>query len=486
MTEAVVVDRVRGHAGELVLLHRGAHYEIVANGSFLMDTHDGTSERLLVTAAADQMPPGGRLLIAGLGVGFSLAAAVAHPAVRSVEVVEREPAILRWCAGPLREVHGGALDDARVRVHEADIVDWLAAAPAGSLDAICLDVDNGPAWLVTEANARLYDTTGLRGLHRVLAPGGVLAVWSAAPSPAFEARMRTAFDDVRTVAVPVGRGAPDVVLLGRAGRALPSRVPPRSSTDPVDRDDTREQPVRVPSTEPSATHLRDLLAAALAEAGLASTPGSSADGVPGRSGEVPPAAPSGAALPDDRQRALDRVAVAAQARAEVDALVAAAVAQARQAGCSWDDVQTALGRVPDARPPGAAPPDAGPATPAAAAAPATGAAAAPGMATEQAARTVQLAPLNILTEMAALHRVEVYGWHSVAHDATFHVIRQSDVQWEHARVAGLGRRRRELLAQGWQQVGAGRFPWGYLARPTDRPALPDPADAHLTVRRPKD
>ncbi len=186
---------------------------------------------------------------------------------------------------------------------------------------------------------------------------------------------------------------------------------------------------------------------------------------------MPPAAPSGAAPPDDRQRALDRVALAAQARAEVDALVAGAVAQARQAGCSWDDVQTALGRVPDAS--------------TASTAPATGTAA-PGTATEQAARTVQLAPLNILTEMAALHRVEIYGWHSVAHDATFHVIRQSDVQWEHARVAGLGRRRRELLAQGWQQVGAGRFPWGYLARPTDRPALPDPADAHLTVRRPKD
>src|SRR5664280_3599873 len=132
-----IVERVVGCCGELVLQRRDGHYEIVANGVFLMDTRDSGSERLQVTAAADRMPPPGRMMIGGLGVGFSLAAALAHPGVGEVHVLERESAVLRWNRGLLAPVNGDALRDPRVRTHEVDVVRWLANAPACSLDAIC-------------------------------------------------------------------------------------------------------------------------------------------------------------------------------------------------------------------------------------------------------------------------------------------------------------------------------------------------------------
>jgi spermidine synthase len=215
---ATVLERVVGCCGELVLQRRDGHYEIVANGVFLMDTRDGGSERLHVTAAADCMPPPGRMLIGGLGVGRSLAAALAHPGVRAVDVLEREPAVLRWNRGPLASVNGDALGDPRVITHEADVVQWLAQAPACSLDAICLDVDNGPEWLVSAGNAWLYGDEGLGTAARVLSREGVLTIWCATHSPCLVARMKEHFAQVDLTEVPVRRGGPDVIVLGRRPR----------------------------------------------------------------------------------------------------------------------------------------------------------------------------------------------------------------------------------------------------------------------------
>ena len=232
------MERVDGCCGELVLQRRDGHYQVVANGVFLMDTRGGGSERLHATAAAERMPPPGRMLVGGLGAGFSLAAALAHRGVGEVHVLEREPAVLRWNRGPLAPLNGDALGDPRVRTHEADVVPWLANAPACSLDAICLDVDNGPGWLVSPGNAWLYEDDGLRSAARVLSPAGVLSIWSAAPTPALVARMSAHFTEVEVTEVSVARGEPDVLVLGRVPRKS-GVTQPGSTTAGVARIDPR-------------------------------------------------------------------------------------------------------------------------------------------------------------------------------------------------------------------------------------------------------
>ncbi|MFE0025371.1 spermidine synthase [Amycolatopsis sp. NPDC059021] len=212
---AEVVDVVRGRGGELVLRRAGEAFEVIANGVFLMDTRNGESERLLVTGAADALAPGARILIGGLGVGFSLRAALEHPNVGEVVVVEREPAVIEWNrVGPLRTVHGDALADPRVIVVEADLVAWLRET-GETFDALCLDIDNGPEWTVTDGNAALYGESGVEGLVARLRPGGVIAVWSAGAAPSFTERLRSRFADVRVAEVPVLRGEPDVVWFAK-------------------------------------------------------------------------------------------------------------------------------------------------------------------------------------------------------------------------------------------------------------------------------
>jgi len=204
----ITIERVETPRGELVLRRDGEHHEIVSNGTFLMDTRDGRSERELVRAAV--RAPGARVLVGGLGVGFSLAEALALGAA-AVTVVEIEPAVVRWNGTHLRTA---ALEDPRVTVAVADLAAFLAA-PGPAYDAVCLDVDNGPDWTVTPTNAALYGEDGLAAVDRRLAAGGTLAVWSANAAPAFEARLRACYRtvEVRTVAVP--RGEPDVVYAAR-------------------------------------------------------------------------------------------------------------------------------------------------------------------------------------------------------------------------------------------------------------------------------
>jgi spermidine synthase len=210
---AVTVDRVVTERGELVLRRRGEHYELISNGAFLMDTGAGESERTLVRAAlagARQRP---RLLIGGLGVGFSLAEAVRSDAAEIV-VVEIEPAVVAWHRTWLRPYAAGALDDPRVRVITADLTGWLAST-TDRYDAICLDIDNGPDWTVFDSNGGLYDAAGLALLRSHLAPGGTLAVWSASASPRFATVLAEAVGPTRAVSVPVERGEPDVVYVAR-------------------------------------------------------------------------------------------------------------------------------------------------------------------------------------------------------------------------------------------------------------------------------
>ncbi|MFF8877293.1 spermidine synthase family protein [Streptomyces flaveolus] len=212
-----VLDRREGPYGEVVLRRHGKLLQIIANGCFLMDTSDGRSERRLVDAAAQALD--GRaaphVLIGGLGVGFSLVHAAADPRWGRITVVERERAVIGWHrCGPLAELSAAALADPRADIVEADLVAYVNET-SDTYDALCLDIDNGPDWTVTEDNDGLYSPSGLAGCARVLRPGGALAVWSAQPSPEFEETLRNAgFQQVRTEEIPVARGVPDVVHLG--------------------------------------------------------------------------------------------------------------------------------------------------------------------------------------------------------------------------------------------------------------------------------
>ncbi|MFR9796425.1 spermidine synthase [Streptomyces sp. MS06] len=212
-----VLDRRDGPYGEVVLRRHGGLLQIIANGCFLMDTSDGRSERLLVDAALDALDdrPGPHVLIGGLGVGFSLAHAAANSRWGRITVVEREPAVVDWHReGPLSALSREALADPRTRLVEADLLALLGET-SDTYDALCLDIDNGPDWTVTEDNEGLYSPAGLASCARALRPGGVLAVWSAAASPDFEESLRNVgFPQVRTEETPVARGVPDVVHLG--------------------------------------------------------------------------------------------------------------------------------------------------------------------------------------------------------------------------------------------------------------------------------
>jgi spermidine synthase len=211
-----VLDRREGPHGEVVLRQHGELLQIIANGCFLMDTSDGRSERRLVDAALDALGTRSKpsVLIGGLGVGFSLAHAAADPRWGRITVVERERAIIDWHrAGPLSALSARALADPRTGIVETDLVAFVNET-CDTFDALCLDIDNGPGWTVTEGNDGLYSAAGLASCARVLRPGGVLAVWSAQPSPEFEGSLWNAgFQRVRTEEIPVARGVPDVVHL---------------------------------------------------------------------------------------------------------------------------------------------------------------------------------------------------------------------------------------------------------------------------------
>lgn len=215
-----LVERRDGPYGEVALRRRGECFEIIANGCFLMDSSDGRSERLMVSAALDMLeqPHGASLLIGGLGVGFSLAEACADPRPGRICVVEREQAVIGWHtrgSAPLRRFAGAGHTDPRARILLDDLLRYVYTTDE-RYDVLCLDIDNGPGWTVTDGNQRLYAAAGLAAVERVLTDRGALSVWSAAPAPAFTQRLASRFARVQTLEVPVlpgRRGEPDVVIL---------------------------------------------------------------------------------------------------------------------------------------------------------------------------------------------------------------------------------------------------------------------------------
>ena len=177
------------------------------------------SERQLAEATLAGLDRPRRVLVGGLGLGYTLREILADHRVESVAVAELEPAIPAWMrAGVLPGAD--LLADARVDLQVADVREVVEGAEAGSLDAILLDVDNGPGYLVHPENAGLYETPFLRTCLDALALGGQLCVWSMAEAPDLEAAMRELFVRVETEPVPVrlqGRDESYWLLRGHRG-----------------------------------------------------------------------------------------------------------------------------------------------------------------------------------------------------------------------------------------------------------------------------
>lgn len=193
--------------GTLRLIRRGAEWSIMLGAIELMNSRLSGSEEALATLALDRLEgPAPRILIGGLGMGFTLRAALARlgPDARVV-VAELVGAVVDWAHGPMAELFVGSLADVRVEVHVADVADLIAAAPT-QWDAILLDVDNGPDGLTQSGNDRLYTEAGLRSARRALAPHGLLAIWSSAPDAVFTRRLNRTGADVEEHIVRAHRG----------------------------------------------------------------------------------------------------------------------------------------------------------------------------------------------------------------------------------------------------------------------------------------
>jgi len=207
---------------ELRLFAHGRDFIIALGRNELMSTRMRHSEEQLAELTLDRLERADpHLLIGGYGMGFTLRAALAaRPDVRAT-VAELVPEIVAWARGPMAALTAGCLDDPRVELGMGDVSAFIDDAADGTTepyDAILLDVDNGPDALVHEQNRRIYSFAGLRAAKAALAPGGVLAVWSAARDPAFTRRLEKAgfaVEEVEIRARANGKGPRHTIWFAR-------------------------------------------------------------------------------------------------------------------------------------------------------------------------------------------------------------------------------------------------------------------------------
>jgi spermidine synthase len=210
--------RIPGSDEELRLMQRGGEFSIMLGTNELMNSRLSGSEAALATLAAKKIErvANPRVLIGGLGMGFTLRAALAALGSHAhIVVAELVPAVVAWARGPMAEIFGDSLHDPRVDIREVDVAQMIERHPL-TFDAILLDVDNGPEGLTRKANDALYDTPGLKRIHTGLRRGGVLAVWSSGPNSGFSKRLGQAGFAVNEVAVRAtgkGGGARHVIWI---------------------------------------------------------------------------------------------------------------------------------------------------------------------------------------------------------------------------------------------------------------------------------
>jgi spermidine synthase len=220
MLEAKTIARARVADGsEFSLVRQDQEWVVRVDGRTLMSSRMHDSEEALAEHALDRVEEPGAVLVGGLGLGFTLRAVLDRVAVDAVvTVAELVPELVAWNREHLVELHDNALDDPRCEVVVGDVFETIQRS-SSRFDVILLDVDNGPVALSQAENQRLYSEHGVRACYAALAPYGVLAVWSAGPSPRFERRLATAGFEVEVlrVAARVGSRARHVLFLAKRG-----------------------------------------------------------------------------------------------------------------------------------------------------------------------------------------------------------------------------------------------------------------------------
>jgi spermidine synthase len=205
------IARSVGPRGEVVLRRRLSDgrsvEELIINGAFAMDSSETSTERLLAVLA---LPTGraGRVLVGGLGLGYTITAVSAR-AVDIIDVVEIEQCLIDWAYQGLTSTLAAAAFDPRVSLHAGDVrlvLEGVSHEPIGPWDAILLDVDNGPDFLIHSENQALYTATCLRAAYGQLTAGGTLAIWCQHPSSALLAVLQRIAPSAREHIVDTSRG----------------------------------------------------------------------------------------------------------------------------------------------------------------------------------------------------------------------------------------------------------------------------------------
>ena len=224
MKKWTCLETARMPDGKTISLNEhDGNYFIRVDGADLMSTRRHASEEKIAELACAHVANirGPRVLIGGLGFGFTLKAALSALAPdATVVMVEILSAVIAWNRNPSFQLAAGVLADPRVSVLESDVREVIRESP-GIFDSIILDVDNGPDALSTGSNHRLYDREGLNLARAALRPGGCLAIWSAAGNPAFEKLMaRAGFEvDVRRCRPHANSGGWHTLFIGRTRRS---------------------------------------------------------------------------------------------------------------------------------------------------------------------------------------------------------------------------------------------------------------------------
>ncbi len=208
--EKIIFTLLITQRGELQLQQRSVSdeknhpvYEIIFNGVFLMASYNELSEKELAYLAVEPLESKRqdiRVLVGGLGIGYTLRAALDCDGVQAVDVVEIEEYIISWAKGLFCELNKYACFDPRVQIIKMNLGDYILKTEK-TYDVIILDVDNGPTWLTLESNQRLYQKPALFKIKDLLSNGGVFVVWAAQKCAAFQKRLEEVFGPTELITV---------------------------------------------------------------------------------------------------------------------------------------------------------------------------------------------------------------------------------------------------------------------------------------------